>query len=183
MEKLSWSGEGEQAATVIGRARSLFQRHAPALARHARIPGLLGRYRQAIELTSQRTISLGVPSFCAACASQDGVCCFRGAERRYDEYLLLENLLLGETALWETCPGASCFYCGVQGCALLAKHSFCLNYYCPAIKQGLGAEAMAAMARQVGRELTCQWELERVLMPWLWGQASQDQEDAGPDRA
>lgn len=29
---------------------------------------------------------------------------------------------------------------------------------------------MARLNRQVGLELECQWELERVVLPWLWGE-------------
>jgi hypothetical protein len=169
MAKISWSAKGEETATILQRARDLHDQHGQSLARHPRIPALLDQYRQAIDLTSHHTVSLGVPSFCITCALKDGVCCFRGVERRYDEYLLLVNMLLGDQGLWDAGTGSSCFFCGAQGCSLLAKHSFCLNFYCADIKLGLGDSAMGVLNRQVGQELSCQWELERVLMPWLWG--------------
>ena len=168
MSKTNWSADGEETASILRRARELLALHGQALARHPRIPGLLAAYRQAIDLTSQATISLGVPAFCIACALRDGVCCFRGVERKYDQHLLLVNLLLGDRGDWAAGVGSSCFFCGAQGCTLLAKHSFCLNFYCAEIKQSLGPAAMSALNRQVGVELSCQWELERVLMPWLW---------------
>jgi len=171
MAKISWSAEGEEPASVITRARGLYAKHGPALARHPLIPGLLAQYLEAIDLTSHHTRALGVPAFCIACALRDGVCCFQAVQRRYDEYLLLENLMLGDQGAWDAGTGSSCYYCGVQGCSLLAKHSFCLNFYCVDIKQGLGAAAMGVLQRQVGQELQCQWELERVLMPWLWAEA------------
>ncbi len=42
------------------------------------------------------------------------------------------------------------------------------------IKQGLGMAAMDVLMRQVGQELSSQWELERVLMPWLWAEAERE---------
>ncbi|MCK9378167.1 MAG: hypothetical protein M0P73_18765, partial [Syntrophobacterales bacterium] len=156
---------------ILQRARDLHEKFAPALARHSTIPGLLGRYTDAIDRTSRRTVDLGVPAFCIACARRDGVCCFKGVERRYDEYLLLENMLLGDSGVWGAGSGTSCYFCGASGCSLKAKSSFCLNYYCPEIKRGLGAGAMDVLCRQVGRELGSQWELERVMMPWLWARA------------
>lgn len=181
MAKIDWSANGEETAPILQRARNLYARHGRALARHPLIPGLLAQYMRAIDLTSQQTLSLGVPSFCIACALKDCVCCFKGVERRYDEYLLLENLMLGDEGAWDAGTGSSCFFCGAQGCSLVAKHSFCLNFYCSDIKQGLGEAAVGLLLMRVGQELSCQWELERVLMPWLWAEAKHDCSGHGPD--
>lgn len=161
-------------ASVIQRAHELHQKYGPSLSSDPRIRSLLDDYGQAIAQTGQLTRSLGIPAFCMACAARDGVCCFAGVERRYDEYLLLVNLLLGAPGAWERNAGPTCYFCGPQGCILLAKHSFCHNFFCAEIKQALGGAAMTQMNRQVGRELSCQWELERVLLPWLWAREKED---------
>lgn len=121
MAKNAWSAEGEATASVILRAHDLHFRHAPALARHARVPGLLEGYRLAIDRTARLTVELGIPAFCIACAARDAVCCFAQVARRYDEHLLLINLLLGDDGHWTAAPGAACHFCGPAGCVLAAK--------------------------------------------------------------
>jgi hypothetical protein len=48
-----------------------------------------------IESTWKEMVSIGVVRECSDCALQDGSCCGAGMENRYDEVLLLINLLLG----------------------------------------------------------------------------------------
>ncbi|RJX33957.1 MAG: hypothetical protein C4525_08820 [Desulfarculus sp.] len=134
----------------------------------ARLAGLLADYQEAIAQTARLTAELAVEKVCVACAARDAVCCFTGVEKRYDQYLLLLNLLLGVRLPPEAELANSCFFCGARGCRLLAKNSFCLNFFCPEIRQALGAENMARLLRQVGQELNAQFELDRVLIPWLW---------------
>lgn len=174
MAKVCWSAQGGEMAPVIRRAHELHRRYGRSLASDPRVAPLLEDYTQAIAQTGQLTRDLGIPAFCMACAARDGVCCFAGVERRYDEYLLLMNLLLGDPGAWDQSAGPSCYFCGPQGCLLLAKHSFCHNFFCAEIKQALGEAAMARLNRQVGRELCCQWELERVLLPWLWAREGEE---------
>lgn len=168
MAKNTWSTDDPGIAATLRRSRRLFQEHAPALLHHARIAPLLDRYRQSIDLTASRSLSLGVPASCAACAGRGCLCCFEGVERQYDEYLLLINHLLGADGQRESAVEAVCHYCGPRGCCLVAKHSFCLNYFCQDVKLALGADSATGLRSVVGAELQCQWELERVLMPWLW---------------
>lgn len=174
MAKICWSAEGAGMASMIRRARELHHEYGQGLSSDPRLRRLLDDYAQAIAQTGRLTLSLGIPALCAACAARDGVCCFTGVERRYDEYLLLVNLLLRAPDTWDGSAGPSCYFCGPQGCTLLAKHSFCHNFFCVEIKQALGEAAMARMNQQVGRELGCQWELERVLLPWLWARERAD---------
>jgi hypothetical protein len=48
-----------------------------------------------IESTWKEMVSIGVVGECSDCALEDGSCCGAGMENRYDEVLLLINLLLG----------------------------------------------------------------------------------------
>lgn len=168
MAKNTWSADDQGLEATLGRSRRLFLEHGPALGRHPGITALLGRYRQAIEDTARQTLALGVPAFCLACAQKQCLCCFEGVERQYDEYLLLINHLMGADGRREPGGEALCHFCGPAGCCLVAKHSFCLNYFCQDIQQALGQAQSGVLRGLVGAELQCQWELDRVLMPWLW---------------
>jgi hypothetical protein len=171
MAKNTWSADDKGIASTLRRSQRLYLEHGQALGRHAQIPGLLDHYRQAIDQTARLTLSLGVPAFCGECARKQCLCCFEGVERQYDEYLLLINHMMGANGQREAGVEAVCHFCGPAGCCLVAKHSFCLNYYCQDIQQALGQAGAGNLRGLVGAELQCQWELDRVLMPWLWSAA------------
>jgi len=149
-------------------AQRLLQDYGQEILADARLAGLLRAYQEAIAQTNRLTAELGVEQLCLACAARDAVCCFAGVENRYDQYLLLINLLIKGCLPLGAELVDSCFFCGPRGCRLTAKNSFCLNFFCPEICQALGEENMARLLRHVGRELGAQWELDRVLIPWLW---------------
>lgn len=153
---------------LIQKADDLFFRHGRDIRAEAPISQALDAYAQAIAQTGNMDQDLGLPVYCAACGARDEVCCFDGVQERYDETLLLINLLLGVRIPREREIDDSCFFCSLKGCRLIAKHSFCLNFNCAEVKKGLGPEAMGRLNRQVGLELQSQWELERLLAPWLW---------------
>ncbi len=152
---------------LLQRARQLLARRGEFFGEHPRLPGLLEDYQRTIRRTGELSGELGLPAMCTSCAARREVCCFRGVERRYDENLLFLNLLLGAPIPESRLQDDACWFCGPRGCLLVAKHSFCLNFYCQAVKEALGAEGLARLRRQVGRELMAQWELDRVLVPWL----------------
>jgi len=154
---------------LLQRARELHDRRGQAFQDHPRLPGLLADYRRAIERTGELSTRLGLPTMCTSCAARKEVCCFRGVERRYDANLLFLNLLMGVSLPDARLQDDACWFCGPRGCLLVAKHSFCLNFYCRLVKETLGAEGLGRLRRQVGEELMAQWEVDRVLVPWLAG--------------
>lgn len=164
---------------ALAEAQRLQAAYGAAILGDERLRGLLSAYQEAIVQTAALTAELAVERICVACAARDAVCCFTGVEKRYDQYLLLINLLLGARLPLEAELADSCFFCGSQGCKLLAKNSFCLNFFCPEIRQALGADNLARLLRQVGQELSAQWELDRVLIPWLWQRQAQETEQGG----
>ncbi len=167
MSRSDWVRVRGGTGGLLQRARELYAQRGEPFRRHPRLPALLGDYRRAIAQTGALSARLGLPAMCTSCAARKEVCCFRGVERRYDENLLLLNLLLGVSLPGERRQEDACWFCGPRGCLLVAKHSFCLNFYCQALKETLGGEGLARLRRQVGLELMAQWELDRVMVPWL----------------
>jgi len=151
----------------ISRARDLYKRHAVAICADENLGGMLARYGEAISNTREKMNLTGMLEACSACAGDmDGSCCFRGVEEWYDSSLLLINLLLGiEIPFFREVPG-NCLFLGENGCRLLAKHSFCINYLCPDLKAFMGP-LVADFLRVVGDELSCGWELELSLCTWI----------------
>jgi hypothetical protein len=56
-----------------------------------------------------------------------------------------------------------CFFVGEKGCRLLARHAFCVNYFCPALNEHLDPAKTRKLLSISGNELLCGWELEKAL--------------------
>ena len=127
-------------------------------------------HRQALRRTRSVMEEEGVFAACASCAARvQGGCCFCGVEEWYDPVLLLVNLLLGVQIPLSRELEEGCLFLGSGGCELTAKHSFCLNYLCPALKAGLKVDAEKRLLSVIGEELLSGWELERGIHRWLRG--------------
>ena len=151
----------------ILRARDLYDRYGRDILADRDLGGMLARYHEAISYTRETMSVTGMVRVCAACALDgDGSCCFREVEDWYDFVLLLINLLMGtEIPLLREVPG-NCLFLGKNGCSLIAKHSFCINYLCPGLKAFLGPSTSVFLST-AGYELFCGWELERSLHIWI----------------
>ena len=101
---------------------------------------LLRNLRDLIRRTDSAMLQSGVVSACARCAGSKGSCCFREMGESYGSMGLFVNLLLGSALPEKTDFPGSCHFVGERGCKLQARQSFCLNYFCPDLKNSLGAE-------------------------------------------
>jgi hypothetical protein len=125
---------------------------------------LLREYGNAIQRTTLTMEQEGVSRTCAICdETSRGGCCYPGVEEWYDSTLLAVNLLLGRDipVIRET-PGA-CFFVGPRGCRLLARHAFCVNYFCPDLTSQLRGLPRKRLNDAAGQELLCGCRLERVV--------------------
>jgi hypothetical protein len=126
---------------------------------------LLREYGKAIQTTQLLMAQEGVTRACGICdqGTSRGGCCFPGVEDWYDPVLLAINLLLGRE-LPDRCEIPDiCFFAGPHGCRLLARHSFCISYFCPALKVQLKGEPQNRLDAATGRELLLGWQLERTI--------------------
>jgi len=163
----STSREPSVVEKEIHRGEALFIRHGDALRKDGNAIYLLEKYLQAIELTRTSMTRMRITEACAACAVAKGSCCFAGVEEWYDHILLLMNRLLGiEVSIHGEIEG-SCLFVGQQGCKLLARHCFCVNYLCPSLRSLLGESAANRFVIEAGEELYRAWELERFLRNWI----------------
>ena len=129
---------------------------------------LLRDLRELIRKTGSAMLRTGVVSACTRCAtSGKGSCCFREMGESYGFMALFVNLLLGSALPEKTDFPGSCHFVGDSGCRLHARHSFCLNYFCPDLKESLGEETIRKIQRQAGEQLLAAWELERTLARYM----------------
>ena len=132
--------------------------------RDPNIGGLLEKYRELIRKTDHLMYESGVVDACTRCAeSGKGSCCFKEMGESYDCLQLFANLLIGVSLPEQADFPETCHFVGEKGCKLKAKHSFCLNYFCPELKALLGREAIGKLERLIGEQLWTGWELELLL--------------------
>lgn len=148
-------------------ARTLFCRHGKHLLAVSEICRLLKRYDDAITHTQQTMGQIGVGERCAHCARETGSCCFQEVETWYDETLLLINLLLNTELPQDRVVTEQCFFLGNEGCRLRARYAFCLNYFCPFLKEEIEPGILKSELAAVGHELALGWELERAILQCL----------------
>jgi len=146
------------------KALRLNERFGPACLEDAEAGRLIRHLRDQIGKTDSAMRRSGAASACANCASTGkGSCCFKEMGESYGFLELFVNLLLGSTLPEKADLPGSCHFVGKNGCKLQARQSFCLNYFCPDLRNTLGEETILGIQRQVGEQLLAGWELERAL--------------------
>ena len=152
----------------INRAKRLYERHGESLSNDETLGELIASYRNAITTTQEVMEEVGVVKTCSVCArSGAGSCCFEGMEAWCDHILLLMNFVFGIQLPNAREIRGGCLFVGTHGCKLVARHSFCVNYLCPTLKDSLKTSSMGTLLSVSGDELFCGWELEQSIRKWL----------------
>jgi hypothetical protein len=148
----------------ITEAKRYLGKHRQALTDDETLTRLLGNYQAAIGKTNDFMREAGFHHTCSRCASgPGGSCCFEGVETWYDRYLLLINLLLGAEIPEAGAFTGQCRFVGDEGCKLIARYAFCVNYLCPMLQQSLGPGRCRALSTIVGDELASGLKVEHHL--------------------
>ena len=155
----------------IGARLAVAQRLHPHLARELAVGEPFGRMLgQAVILAEELSrimADMRLGGLCAICGTRPGGgCCSSFMAGENDVPQLLLNLLAGvEVRLLR--EDEECCFLGEQGCLLLFKPMFCLNYNCQQIRQGAAPAQMQRLEQGVGRLLQQQYALEQLLLEFL----------------
>ncbi|SPF49653.1 conserved hypothetical protein [Syntrophobacter sp. SbD1] len=167
------NGTGSMLQSEIEKAIQLNERFGLILLNDPESSRLLRKLRDLVRRTDSAMLQSGVVSACARCANDKGSCCFKEMGESYGAVGLFINMLLGsvfneESEITEKTdlPG-SCHFVGSSGCKLFARQSFCLNYFCPDLKNSVDEDTILGIQRSVGQQLLAGWELERVLARYM----------------
>ena len=145
----------------IEKAKAFYGAYGSGLREDQEVHRLLESYRKAIARTDQAMAEGGVQKACAQCAQgPSGSCCFEGVEDWYDPVLLLINLLLDVPLPSQREIPKACFFVGQDGCKLLGRYAFCVNFLCPNLGTGMKD---GKLLRATGNELLHGWELEKEI--------------------
>jgi hypothetical protein len=152
----------------IERALRLNERFGLACLNDPESGRLLRKLRDLIRKTDSAMLQSGVLSACGRCAaSGEGSCCFREMGESWGFMGLFVNLLLGSVLPEKTDFAGSCHFVGENGCKLQARQSFCLNYFCPDLKNSLGEQTILRIQQQAGEQILAGWELELRLARYM----------------
>ena len=155
-------------ADKIAWAEECYRTSGNRLLKDSRIAGLLSKVNAAVAESRSAMMATDMINVCRRCEMEEGgSCCGVGMERKYDDGLLLMNLLLGVTLPKERWDERSCFFLGDIGCLLKVRHVICVNYICKKITDRVAPEELRALKEKEGVELDAvfvlQEELRRVL--------------------
>lgn len=145
---------GKTIQEKIARACHLAQGWGDALRNDAAVQRLMARLKANLAASFQAMIETGIVQACTRCDEEDGgSCCGAGIENRYNETLLLLNLLLGVDLPSERLQEGSCFFLGEEGCGLKVREVLCVNYLCQAIQKSMEPSHRDLIQEAVGAEL------------------------------
>ena len=107
----------------------------------------------------------GISDICRTCAvtGNGSGCCSREIEEWYEVPTLILNRLMGKELPETPFREDTCIFLGENGCRLLVRHHFCLNYLCRKIEASIPGECIKMVRVAYGHEIFAAWELEREI--------------------
>ncbi len=157
----------EKTSITIERAKKLYEIYGSLLLENQTFSILLDKYKRAIDATFRIMIDLGIVSQCYRCGrTHKGSCCAPEVAEWYDAETLFVNLLMGCSLQTQSAYEGHCCFLGPDGCTLLARHSFCVNFLCDQIKSRLSQSDLAMFYRIAGVEITISSEIMSYFLLW-----------------
>ncbi len=155
----------EKVKSTIRKAEDLYGRYSRDILEIPGFSGLLKDYRRQIEKSKRIMEELGLPDICTYCAVHlpGGGCCGEEIASWYDPVTLLFNLFFEIEFPQKPYYQDSCLFLARDGCMLLARYHFCVNYLCSRITTTISPNELSRLVRQSGRELYAAWRLEVIL--------------------
>ena len=138
----------------IERAKKRFASCDRILLSDSKLLELLSSFKEARALSHAEMERAGITDICRRCETEaGGSCCGAGIEERYDQWILIANLLLGVTLPEARWKADSCYFLGPTGCTLAARHAICVNYLCKNITDQVNPQRITQMREKEGEEL------------------------------
>lgn len=150
---------------MIASAKNLFAMWGDELRKDDSIRRLVQRLETNLENSRTCMHDSGIFQACARCdaTAPEGSCCSRGLERKYTPLLLLINLMLGARLPEGRLRGDSCYFLGLKGCSLKARHMLCIDYLCPELVEALGRESLIKIQTVSGEEIETAFHLREAI--------------------
>lgn len=162
----------------IRKAREIHEQCGAALGADPRVARLLEELQTHWRASWQVMEETGIVAACRHCEEEEGgSCCGRDLENKYNETLLLLNLLCGLTLPDERRHANSCFFLGDSGCLLKVRDVICVNYLCTAVQKRLSHADLVRVQQTVGCELDTVFLLQETVRSILASRGGGRHED------
>ncbi len=148
----------------IDLAESILKEYGEEILKRPKIKALIEELKRYIKERKEKMNSCGMIDICRACEEKEGSCCGKGIEEKYDEFMLLLNMLLGCNIPKERYKEDSCLFLGKNGCILLAPHVLCINYICKKIKEGISKHNLSELRQIEGNIIFTIFNLKEELL-------------------
>jgi hypothetical protein len=137
---------------------------------------MLSELDRNIETTQQEIELAGVVKECADCAvNGNGTCCGVRTGYKCDSILLLINLMLGRSLLFEPTSRHLCHFLTGNGCSLRARHIICVNYVCQRLRRNIPHDILIQLQAIAGNEMDSLFKLEEYIKTKILLYASKHQ--------
>ena len=152
----------------IDKAKKNFRLYGKRMLENKEISIHLKEYRKAIEDTWRIMGFYGITETCSKCAEKEpGCCCFQGVETWYSDIQFLTNMLMGVNIPEAPMFDKSCLFVGENGCRLLCRNAFCINFLCDKIKNNISRTDIGKLNHASAKEIDCGIRLENIIINWL----------------
>ncbi|MEJ5226775.1 hypothetical protein [Thermodesulfovibrio sp.] len=116
-----------------------------------------------IRKADEERFNSGMVEICQDCGKNGIPCCGSGIEEKYSLELLMINLILSAELPTEREIKSGCFFLKSNGCCLIARDVFCINYICNKIQTKLSPRSLIKLRELEGNQLTLQFKIEEHL--------------------
>jgi len=155
---------GQEIIKRIEHANKLYDQYAKTIFNDEIARKTIADLEQIIEKRRLHMFLCGITELCKKCdVEEGGSCCGKGIEERYDEWLLLINLLLGCSLPRQRYEANSCFFLGKKGCLLKALHVICINYLCRNIEENVSRNELLQLRDMEGDMIVAIFGLHEYL--------------------
>lgn len=164
-----YSGNGSE---KLQKAEALFQAYGAKLSQEKQIQEQLAVLQDAVSSLDAHMSAMEMGKTCTACAVKPkGGCCSAYMGHENNDVLQLLMNIQAEVDVRLVCDnGIECCFLAENGCVLLFKPIFCLNYLCGHIQKQSSTEQLRSLEQKTGTLLTAQGQLEQLLISFLQSQ-------------
>jgi len=155
-------------AAKLDHALKLHDLYGMELKKDARLGSQLEQLRKLAMAMKAQMAGMEMFQLCCQCGTRPGGgCCSLYMANETDAIQLLINLLLGMDVTFQRDDAFECYFLGEQGCSLLCKPFFCLNYNCRQIMERARQQELMALKKATGALLQAQYGAEMMILEWL----------------
>jgi hypothetical protein len=147
----------------IYKAKEIYEKKKLILMDNPVIKDYLIKLHEYIRISKIERDASNVSQGCRECGVHKKDCCGSGIERRYSKEILVINIVLGVRLPEKPAFEDKCYFLTENGCLLLARDVFCVNYICKPLRESIPLERLRRLQESENKELETLFKLEELI--------------------